>query len=96
MIHTATDSSFGTDFDKVVGGTIEATLGLLRVAHNHKNIVSFILTSSRIASFNPNGKSLSVHSDTWLDEITLAAKSAPLDDPMKAVYVCKFVRAAYA
>lgn len=87
VIHTATDTSWGVDFDTVVNGTIDSTLTLMKIAAKFKDVKSFVYTSSRIAAFAPQGDRIVATKDTWLDELVPMAKNTPVDDPSKPVYV---------
>ncbi|KAJ6483964.1 hypothetical protein C8R45DRAFT_999818 [Mycena sanguinolenta] len=89
VLHLATDSSFSISYDVVVGSVVQATVGLMKAAAKVSSVKSFVLTSSRIAIFNPDYEQpeISPKLDQWGDHFVDAAKQTPDDNPMKAVLV---------
>lgn len=81
ILHIAADSSFVTGVDDIVKGAIEATVGLLRSAAKHPEIKAVVLTSSRIAAYNPQyGPSIEVSLSDFTDHLYDYAKELPADD----------------
>jgi len=88
VIHVAGDVSFSTDFDQVVKSTIDGIHHLLNSAEKHLTIKRVVLTSSRVAIFNPNkGDNYKVDNNSFNDAIVKQARDAPSDHPFKPVLV---------
>ncbi|KAF7377595.1 NAD(P)-binding protein [Mycena sanguinolenta] len=89
ILHIATDTSFSTAYEVVVGGVVQSTLVLMKAAAKVPSVKSFVLTSSRIAVFAPSYEDgdISPKLDQWSDHFVTMAKQAPEDDPMKSVFV---------
>ncbi|KAF7376925.1 NAD(P)-binding protein [Mycena sanguinolenta] len=89
VLHLATDSSFSISYDVVVGSVVAATVGLMKAAAKVPSVKSFVLTSSRIAIFNPDydQPEISPKLGQWGDHFVDAAKQTPDDHPMKPVLI---------
>ncbi|KAJ6483967.1 hypothetical protein C8R45DRAFT_1148101 [Mycena sanguinolenta] len=89
VLHLAADGSFSISYDVVVGNVVQATVGLMKAAAKVSSVKSFVLTSSRIAIFNPDYEQseISPKLDQWADHLVDAAKQTPDDHPMKPVLV---------
>ncbi|KAK7967038.1 aldehyde reductase [Apiospora aurea] len=83
ILHIASDASFRPAPRETVDGTVAATVGLLREAAKVPSVKAFVLTSSRVAAFNPPppGDHLHVTSDTFLDDAAEKALATPATDP---------------
>ncbi|KAF7376923.1 Aldehyde reductase [Mycena sanguinolenta] len=89
VLHLATDISMSISYDVVVDSVVQATVELMKAAAKVPSVKSFVLTSSRIAIFNPdyNQREISPKLDQWGDHFIDAAKQTPDDHPMKGVLV---------
>ncbi|KAJ6484098.1 hypothetical protein C8R45DRAFT_1214954 [Mycena sanguinolenta] len=89
VLHLASDVSMSTSYDSVVGNAIQAIVGLMKAAAKTPSVKSLVLTSSRIAIFNPDYEQpdISPKLDQWGDHFVDAAKQTPEDDPMKPVLI---------
>ncbi|KAF7377594.1 Aldehyde reductase 2 [Mycena sanguinolenta] len=89
ILHIATDGSFSTTYEVVVGGVVQSTLVLMKAAAKVPSVKSFVLTSSRIAVFAPSYEDgdISPKLEQWGDHFVTMAKQVPEDDPMKSVFV---------
>ncbi|GAA98212.1 uncharacterized protein L969DRAFT_85849 [Mixia osmundae IAM 14324] len=86
VLHLATDSSLSDDAATVVKSVVDGTLSLARAAAKTPSVKSFVLTSSRIASFNPeSGKTYRPDMNIYFEEAVTRA-FAKGDDPLRGVY----------
>jgi hypothetical protein len=82
--------SFSGDYDKVVNSSRDMTKTFLNAVRKHEGVKSVVLTSSRIAAYNPvYGKDIHVTKNDWTDYFLDLAKGAEVDDPMKPMMICK-------
>jgi thioester reductase-like protein len=89
VIHIASDVSFSTDTEKLVNDVKTATVEVMRTAASVPSIKAFVLTSSRIAVYNPvYGEDKEWSTKDFADYFYDLAKSVPADDPKKAVLTC--------
>jgi nucleoside-diphosphate-sugar epimerase len=90
--HLASDVSFSIDYESVMEGTRAMTTTFLTSAQKQESVKSVVLTSSRIAAYNPvHGKDIHVTKNDWTDYFLDLAKNAEVDDPMKPMMTCKFL-----
>lgn len=90
VLHIATDVSFSSDVDKVVNSAVEGTLTLMKAANKVPSVKAFVLTSSRIAVYNPTyGKDEEWPLTTFSDYFYDVGKSLKDDDPTKPVLACE-------
>ncbi|KAJ7232659.1 hypothetical protein B0H12DRAFT_1328044 [Mycena haematopus] len=89
IIHVATDTTMSPAYDVVVGAAVQSTVGLMKTAAKVPSVKSFVLTSSRIAIFNPDydHPEISPKLDQWGDHFVTAAKETPDNHPSKPVLV---------
>ncbi|KJY01661.1 aldehyde reductase like protein [Zymoseptoria brevis] len=82
VIHVASDTTFGTDPNKVVKPTVAGVLSILRSAAKEKSVQRFVLTSSSTAALLPHpGKEITVSKDDWDQEaLDLAWAPPPYED----------------
>jgi len=84
VAHIAGDVSLSLDVNLVIKNTIDGNLSLLRAAAKIPTIQRVVLTSSRIAIFNPNkGDHHKVDTKTFNDDIVKLAFDLPEDHPAK-------------
>jgi len=87
VAHIAGDVSLSTDVDLVVKNTIEGIHNILRAASKIPTIKRFVLTSSRIAIFQPNkGDNYKVDKQTYHDAAVKLAHDFPSDNPAKFLF----------
>lgn len=90
VIHIATDLSFSSDVESTVQNAIQITLNLLKAASKISSIKAFVLTSSRIAVYNPEyGKDGEYPLSTFADYFYDLGMNAKDDDPLKPVLACE-------
>jgi len=84
VIHVAGDVSFSSDHNQVIKNSIDGILSVLRSASKIPSIKRVVVTSSRIANFNPNkGDNYKVDNHAFNDAIVKAAHEAAADSPLK-------------
>jgi hypothetical protein len=89
--HLASDVSFGTDYEGIIKATKEMTATFLNTACKHESVISVVLTSSRIAAYNPEyGKDIHVTKNDWADYFVDLAKNTKSDDPLAPILICQF------
>jgi nucleoside-diphosphate-sugar epimerase len=83
VLHVASDVSFRPQPREVIDHTVAATVGLMKAAAQVPSVKAFVLTSSRIAAFQPPqpGEKLVVAKDTFLEGVTEQALSLPANHP---------------
>lgn len=65
------------------------TSAFLDSAKRHENVKSVVLTSSRIAAYNPvHGQDIHVTKNDWTDYFIDLAKNGRPDDPKTAITTC--------
>lgn len=76
VIHVASDLSFSSDADKVIGATVAGTENFLRAAAREPTVKRFTLTSSSTAALlaRPGVEGIVVTKDTWDDEAVAVAR----------------------
>jgi nucleoside-diphosphate-sugar epimerase len=88
--HLASDVSFSSDYEKVVNASRNMTTTFLHAVRKHDSVKSVVLTSSRIAAYNPvYEKDIHVTKTDWTDYFLDLAKDASADDPMAPMMICK-------
>lgn len=91
MQHLASDVSFGTDYEGIIQASKDMTTTFLAAANKQKSVKSVVLTSSRIASYNPQyGTDIHATKEDWTDYFVDLARDAALDDPSKPILICTF------
>jgi nucleoside-diphosphate-sugar epimerase len=89
VIHLATDTSFSPRYDEVVPGIEALTETFLAAVARAPHVKSVVMTSSRIAVFNPTvGQDLDLTVNDWADYMVDLAKTVKEDDPIAPVLVC--------
>ncbi|SMR46284.1 unnamed protein product [Zymoseptoria tritici ST99CH_1A5] len=94
VIHVASDTTFGTDPNKVVKSTVAGVNSILRSAAKEKSVKRFVLTSSSTAALLPHpGKEVTISKDDWDQEALDIAWSPPPyeDDRAFPVYAASKV-----
>lgn len=92
VIHLATDTSFSPRYDEVVPSIEALTETFLAASSRAPHVKSVVMTSSRIAVFNPTfGQDLDLTVNDWADYMVDLAKTVKEDDPMAPVLVCKCI-----
>ncbi|KAJ7098159.1 hypothetical protein B0H15DRAFT_824375 [Mycena belliarum] len=82
--HLAQDVSFTTEYEAIISATKAMTTTFLTSAHRHKSVKSVVLTSSRIAVYQPeHGKDIHATKNDWNDHFIELAKNAKSDNPAK-------------
>lgn len=82
--------SFSSNVDQVVGNAVESTTGLLKAAAKFPQVKAFVLTSSRVAVYNPEyGKDAEWPLTTFSDHFYDLAQQASDDDPLKPLFTCE-------
>lgn len=83
IAHVASNMSFSSSYDEVVGDAVKGALNALKSASKEPGIKRFVLTSSSCATTMPKpGKKFTVHKDTWNDEAVKLAKEKDADSFM--------------
>lgn len=78
MVHSASDLSFGPDPNKVVTGSIQATMEIVKEAAKVSSVKRFVYTSSSTAATNPApGVEKTVKVDTFNEETVKQAWAPP-------------------
>jgi hypothetical protein len=91
--HLASDVSFSSDYEKVVNASRDMTTTFLNAVLEHDSVKSVVLTSSRIAAYNPvYGKDIHATKNDWTDYFLDLAKNAPAEDPMAPMMICESQR----
>jgi len=86
VIHVAGDMSFSTDIDKVVKSSVDGIHHLLNAVEKNPTIKRVVLTSSRIAIFNPNkGDNYTVDNNAYNERVK-AGYELPSDHPDKPLF----------
>jgi nucleoside-diphosphate-sugar epimerase len=87
VAHIAADISQSPDVDFVVKNTIKGIHNILRAASKISTIKRFVLTSSRIAIFNPNkGDNYKVDKKAYFDAALKMAQDLPSDNPIRSLF----------
>lgn len=90
MQHLASDVSFSNDYEGTIKATKQMTNTFLTAANNEASVRSVVLTSSRIASYQPEaGKDIHATNKDWTDFFFDLAEKAKDDDPNKPVFICE-------
>lgn len=93
--HLASDVSFSSDYESVIKGSRDMTSTFLNAVEKHTSVKSVVLTSSRIASYQPVwGQDIHVTNQDWSDFFLDLAKNAKDDDPAKGLLTCKLAFSA--
>jgi nucleoside-diphosphate-sugar epimerase len=88
--HLASDVSFSSDYEKVVNASRDMTTTFLHAVRKHDSVKSVVLTSSRIAAYNPvYGKDIHVTKNDWTDYFLDLAQNARAEDPMAPMMICE-------
>jgi nucleoside-diphosphate-sugar epimerase len=75
VIHVASNMTFSTNYDEVVGDAVNGALEALKSAKQEISVKRFVFTSSSTAATLPRpGEKFTVHKDTWDDEAVRLAK----------------------
>lgn len=71
VIHVASDTTFGTDPNKVIPPTKAGVLSILKSAAKESSVKRFVLTSSSTAALLPKlNKEFTVSKDDWDQEVS--------------------------
>ena len=90
VIHIASDVSLSSNTEEGVENVRAATIEIMRTAASVPSIKAFVLTSSRIAVYNPvYGEDREWSTKDFADYFYDLAKSVPAENPSKAVLTCK-------
>lgn len=87
VINVAGDVSLAPDHDKVVQSNVDGIIHLLQAASKFPSIKRIVITSSRVASYNPNkGDDYKVDNNLFNEDIVKKSKEAPATDPAKSFF----------